>query len=186
MIQTFYIQNMVCDRCKASVQQIIKTCGAKVIEVQLGKIQVRTKPDFEVDRFSNLLKENGFQLIKSPDLQLIENIKIHLLHYINKGLFAQNISTYLSNSLHKDYSILSKTFRKTEGETIEKYFIKLKIEKAKEYIQMQEASFSEIADLLGYSSISHLSGQFKSATGMTMTHYQKDRDWKRKSLDQII
>lgn len=177
---------MVCNRCKASVQQIIKTCGAEAIDIQLGKIQIKINPDFNTDKFSNLLKENGFQLIKDPDFQLIETIKTHLINYIGKALFTQNISAYLAQSLHKDYSILSKTFRKIEGETIEKYFIKLKIEKAKEYIQMQKLSFSEIADLLGYSSISHLSSQFKSETGMTMSDYQKDRIWNRKSLDQII
>lgn len=81
---------------------------------------------------------------------------------------------------------MSKTFKKIEGQTIEKFFIKLKIEKVKELIQMNKLSFSEIAYQLNYNSINHLSNQFKNLTGMTMSEYKNSQDWNRIPLDKIV
>ncbi|MEQ9581155.1 MAG: AraC family transcriptional regulator, partial [Arenibacter sp.] len=96
------------------------------------------------------------------------------------------MSALLSEKLNKDYSILSKMFRKREGVTIEKYYIDLKIERAKELIQMNELNFSEIGYALNYKNSSHLASQFKSVTGMSMGEYKKLQQWDRKSLDKIM
>lgn len=177
---------MVCDRCKSSITQIVKDHNAQVIDLQLGSVVLKYDETFDTEAFAVHLEKQGFKLIKDPEIQLAESIKITLLEFIEAGDFSTNISTYLSNNLHRDYSILSKLFKKVFGETLEKYFIKLKIEKVKELIQMQNHSFSEIAYLLGYNSISHLSGQFKNITGMTMSEYQSSQDWNRLPLDQIL
>ena len=99
---------------------------------------------------------------------------------------ADNLTSFLSKRFDKSYSVLSKLFSKREGITIEKYEIQLKIEKVKELIQHQEYNFSEIAFSLNYNNSSHLSKQFKSITGMSMTEYKKLQDWNRKALDQIV
>src|SRR5699024_1446667 len=122
----------------------------------------------------------------NPDLQTVESIKTHLLKIINTASYPENLSEFLAKKLYKDYSVLSKLFKKNAGETLEKYFIKLKIEKVKELIQMQKFTFSEIAHQLNYNNISHLSSQFKNTTGMTMSAYQNQRNWDRSSLDKII
>lgn len=177
---------MVCDRCKASVVKLLQKNNATILTVQLGKVQAKTSADFNLENFKKNLKENGFELIENPDSQLVENIKIKLLELLNNPTEIKQTSNYLSNQLNKEYSLLSKTFKKIEEETIEQYFIKLRIEKVKELIQMQELSFSEISHQLGYNSISHLSGQFKSITGMTMSEYKDSQNWNRKPYDKIL
>lgn len=186
MEKTFFIQNMVCDRCKSTVEKLITDLGGRIIDLQLGRVIIRVSEDFNVKIFENELHKNGFNLMEDQDVRLTEQIKISLLDFLNSPDLTQNLSERLSKKLHKDYSLLSKTFSHTQGETIEKYFIKLKIEKVKELIQMQRLSFSEIAYQLGYNSISHLSGQFKAATGLTMSQYRDNGKWKRRSLDKIL
>ncbi len=186
MEKTFYIKNMVCDRCKKVVQELVYKHEGELIDLQLGRATVAIKENFDIDDFEKDLNDNGFELMKKPELKLVESIKINLLNWIQSPPKQQNLSAYLTSTLHKDYSTLSRTFKQLEGETIEKYFIKLKIENVKELIQMQNLSFSEIAYQLEYKSISHLSGQFKSITGMTMSEYQKMQEWDRTAYDKIL
>ena len=177
---------MVCDRCKMVVQQIAESFHAKTEEIQLGRVMLNIDQNFDVIQFKKALQKDGFELMQHPEVQLTEEVKIELIHFIEKSHSAENISTYLSHKLHKDYSLLSKTFKKTEGQTIEKFFIKLKIEKVKELIQMNKFSFSEIAYQLNYNTIHHLSNQFKNLTGMTMSEYKNSQDWNRIPLDKIV
>lgn len=177
---------MVCERCKSTITRIIHENKAQIKDLQLGKVVIKINEGFDEIKFAEQLDNEGFELIKDPDAQLVEKIKVVLLKIVNSNDFPESLSEFLSKKLHKDYSVLSKLFRKISGETLEKYFIKLKIEKAKELIQMQKLSFSEIAYRLDYNSISHLSGQFKSLTGMTMSEYQNNQNWNRVSLDKIL
>jgi len=186
MIQEFYIKNMVCDRCKIAVQKTAESFQAKIEEIQLGRILLETDHSFNLTEFKNALENNGFELIENPEIKLTEEIKIKLITFIEEHISEEKFSTYLSKVLHKDYTVLSKTFKKIEEQTIEKYFIKLKIEKAKELIQMNKFSFSEIAYQLDYKTINHLSGQFKTITGTTMSDYKNNQDWNRTSLDKIV
>ena len=96
------------------------------------------------------------------------------------------LSDLLMQKMNQDYSKISKVFSSTEGITIEKYFIKLKIEKVKELIQTQQPNFTEISQMLNYSHINHLSRQFKSETGMSLTDYKNQQINLRNSLDQIM
>ena len=110
-------------------------------------------------------------------ISLVTNVPIN-----HKG----NTSDYLVDLLHRDYKVLSKVFSRNENITIEKYFIKLKIEKVKELIQLGQYSFSDIAYMLDYSSVNHLSAQFKEIMGMSMTDYKNGQMWQRDFLDEII
>lgn len=186
MKKELYIKNMVCDRCKMSIEDLLKQHQAKVIDIQLGKVIFEAPNSFDLEKFDQELIQNGFELVKDSETKLVEEIKVNLLNFIAQSTDSQNFSDFLAEKTKKDYSVLSKTFKKQEGLTIEKYLIHLKIEKVKELIQMKELSFSEIAYQLNYNSISHLSGQFKSITGMTMSDYQNTQNWNRSPLDKIM
>ena len=179
---------MVCDRCKTLLAQEFSRAGITIVSLKLGEIVYEEKADNEDNIIEDILKNNGFEWVKDTVDMLIENIKIELIKTINNGEndISGNMSTYLSEKLHKDYTFLSKMFSKKEGATIEKYYIDLKIERAKELIQMNELNFSEIGYALNYRNSSHLASQFKSVTGMSMGAYKKLQQWDRKPLDKIM
>ncbi|MDE3741081.1 AraC family transcriptional regulator [Maribacter sp. D37] len=190
-IRKYWIKNMVCRRCLKVIKQELVAINVEVLSLELGKLTIRTTPINvrQIDiQIANILYSNGFEIAKSEEEMLIEEIKISLIELI-KDLpisIKVNTSEYLASTLHREYKILSKLFSKTEKTTIEKYFIKLKIEKAKELMQLQRYTFSDIAYLLDYSSVNHLSRQFKNISGMSMTDYKKTEDWKRNFYDEII
>ena len=133
------------------------------------------------------LESIGFELLEDQRQQLVEQIKrsiIELVHQENNELKV-NLSDFLVEQCHHDYSFLSKLFPEVCGITIEKYFIHQKIERVKELLAYNELSLSEIALLLNYSSTAHLSAQFKSVTGMTPTQFKQQEGGMRKPLDQI-
>ncbi len=188
MQTVFHVKNMVCDRCKMIVSQSLQEIGATIINVELGKVTIASDIIIDHELVSNTFKKNGFELIADKNEIVLEKIKSTLIDFINPDKVNENekISSYLSKKMNRDYSLLSKLFSKIEGVSIEKYVINLKVEKTKELIQMDRLSFSEIAYTLGYKSSSHLSRQFKSQTGLSMTEYKTLQNWNRKSLDQII
>lgn len=187
MIKSFYIKNMVCDRCIKVLQDELKEKEIELLEIELGKIKLNIQ-DSEDKALISILEHNGFSLIHSPEQQLVEQVKIELIKLVKQLPLDINekLSTYLEQKLSREYSKASKLFSTTEGITIEKYFIKLKIEKVKELIQNQEHNFTEISQLLNYSNINHLSSQFKSETGMSLTDYKSQQKNDRASLDRII
>lgn len=182
------IKNMVCNRCKTLLEQEFAKAGISIHAIELGEITYKDEGDVDEAAIENILKSNGFEWVRDTAEMIIENIKIELINIINNDTLdeVENISKYLSKSLNKEYSILSKMFSRKEGITIEKYFIHLKIEKAKELIQMDKLNFSEIGYRLNYKSSSHLASQFKSVTGMAMGEYKKLQQWDRKPLDKIM
>jgi len=179
---------MVCDRCKTLLAQEFSKVGITILSIKLGEIVYEENANINDALIEGILNNNGFELVKDTSDMILENIKIELINTINNGEndIAENMSTYLSKKLNKDYSILSKMFSKKEGVTIEKYYIDLKIERAKELIQMNELNFSEIGYTLNYRNSSHLASQFKSVTGMSMGAYKKLQQWDRKPLDKIM
>lgn len=180
---------MVCDRCIKVLHEEITAQHLRVKSIELGKVTLySTDRDFSASLLEPILEKNGFSLIKTPDLKLVELVKIEIVKLIHDLplKLKENLSVYLSNKLAKDYSSISKVFSYIECTTIEKYFIKMKIEKVKELIQAGELNFTEISQLLDYSNVNHLSNQFKIETGMSMSEY-KSLDVKvRNSLDQIL
>lgn len=181
------VKNMVCDRCKSVLKNEFSNADIPVEEIALGEIRFSTGSENQLDKIREILTANGFEMIGDKDAILVENVKKSLVEELNaNNALDANLSKFISNRLNKEYSIISKVFSSHQGMTIEKYFIRLKIEKAKEGIQMKNKTFSEIAYELNYNSSSHLAKQFKAITGMSMSEYQSIRHWNRKPLDQIV
>lgn len=176
---------MVCDRCKSTLKNEIEKLGVHIYSIELGEIVIDEVEDTVLTQIENAIKKNGFELVKEESDLLIEQIKAILIERLEKGVDA-NLSEEIALKLHKDYSWVSKLFSKKMGMTIEKFYINLKIEKAKEYLQLSDLNFSEIAYGLNYKSSSHLAKQFKSITGMSMSEYKNSKQWNRKNFDKII
>ena len=186
---TLHIKNMVCNRCIRVVTEELTRLGLELKKVELGEVIVNDEPDEEkLKEVDKVLRENGFELIDDKKGQLIDHIKtviIELIHYQREKDEHINFSDYLSKEIGYDYSYLSNLFSSVEGTTIEQYIIHQKIEKAKELLVYDELTLSEIAWQLGYSSVQHLSRQFKKVTGFTPSHFKKIKENRRKPLDKV-
>ena len=182
------IKNMVCNRCKWVVKTELEKLGHEVMVVNLGEVELKNEPSAtQLEAIETKLQEFGFELISDKASVLIEQIKTLIIELIQQPeqLEKQNLSQYLSRQLHKDYSTLSKLFSEVSGITIEQYFILQKIEKVKELIVYDELNLTQIADELSYSSVAHLSNQFKKITGLTPRHFKELKHKQRNSLDEI-
>lgn len=183
-----YIRNMVCSRCKMVVKSVFENMGINPVAVELGEVEL--KNDIQENQKQELLKSLraiGFDLIddkKSKTIDKIKTLIIDLVQNKNNDL-KSNLSDYLSQELHQDYNTLSNLFSEVENTTIEKYFMNLKIEKVKELIIYDELSLSEIAYTLNYSSVSHLSNQFKKITGFSPTYFKNLKSIKRRQIDDL-
>lgn len=183
-----YIKNMVCDRCKLVVRAQLKTAGLPFLSVELGEVTLSETPDPDkLDRFRQAIEKDGFELIADRAARTISQIKTQIIEYVreDEDHGRHNFSDYLSEKLAKDYSTLSKLFSEVEGITIEKYLILQKIERVKELLVYDEMNLSQIADALHYSSVQHLSNQFKKVTGLTPSHFKKVGIEKRKPIDKV-
>lgn len=179
---------MVCPRCIMSVEELLNNNGLQAKYIRLGEVELLKKPTKnQLEKFATDLKKVGFELLDDQKTQLIEKVKVLLIRKVQDANIGEHFSVvkYLSDHVFKDYSTISKLFSEVEGITIEKYFINLKIEKAKELIFYNEMSLGQIAIELGYSSVAHLSAQFKKITGLTPTHFKKPGQMKRRTLDKI-
>ncbi len=185
MTQILHIKNMVCDRCKSTVLSELKKLGYTIDSLELGQVVLNENIPNDNSIMEEILKKHGFEIIKVETEVLIEDIKIALIKKIENH-DNENISSFLAKTFNKSYSALSKLFSKTEGMTLEKYEINLKIEKVKELIQFGQLNFSEIAYSLDYNSSGHLAKQFKNVTGMSMTEFKNLQKWDRKAIDQIV
>ena len=170
-----YVKNMVCSRCKMVVKTVFENIGINPVSVELGEVELENNIQEEQKlELLKSLRSIGFDLIDDKKSKIIDKIKtliIDLVQNKNNDL-KSNLSDYLSIQLHQDYNTLSNLFSEVENTTIEKYFINQKIEKVKELIIYDELSLSEIAYSLNYSSVSHLSNQFKKVTGFSPTYFK--------------
>jgi len=186
---TLHIKNMVCDRCEMVIETALTALGLEVDHVQLGKAEVTRKGEKPtLKEIEKELERFNFGLIQDEESILAEKVKIVLIEWVESGNLETDdtsLSDYLAKNLAKSYANISRVFSKKEEITIEKYFIRLKIEKAKELVEYGNQSFSEIAYQLGYKNLQHLSRQFKQITGMSMSEYQKLQNPERTSLDKI-
>lgn len=179
---------MVCSRCKMVVKSELEKLGLHPVAVELGEVEIQeTEIDSLKENLVEVLHSLGFELIDDKKSKTVEKAKtliIDLVHYKNNDL-TTNLSHYLSNELQHDYNSLSNLFTEVEGTTIEKYFISQKIEKVKELLIYDELSLSEIAYQLQYSSVAHLSNQFKKVTGFSPSYYKQLKDKKRKQIEDL-
>ncbi len=188
-IKELRIKGMVCRRCISTVRNELENLGAEVLDLELGKAIISYQKDnLSIESVKKALNKNEFELLTDDESKIIERIKLILIGIVDDTpvVMKANLSDKMVNILGKDYTYLSKLFSKIEGITLEKYFIHLKIEKAKEFAQYDQLNFTEIAYELGYSSVNYLSNQFKQITGMSMSAYKKLRNRDRKSLNEII
>eukprot|EP01012_Entosiphon_sulcatum_P036573 TRINITY_DN4662_c0_g5_i1.p4 TRINITY_DN4662_c0_g5~~TRINITY_DN4662_c0_g5_i1.p4 ORF type:complete len:187 (-),score=39.29 TRINITY_DN4662_c0_g5_i1:1817-2377(-) len=183
-----HIKNMVCNRCKMVVKAELEKLGFKPLLVELGEVTLAENITAEDKiKISERLTHFGFDLLEDKKTQVAEQVKtaiINLVHYAKEPLKI-NLSTYLSDQLKQEYASLSGIFSEIENQTIEKYFIAQKIEKAKEMLTYGELTLSEIAYQLNYSSVAHLSTQFKKVTGITPSVYKAASADSRKTLDEV-
>lgn len=184
-----HIKNMVCNRCIRVVNEELTNMGYSVSSIELGEVNLKDNlKENDIEQIQHVLLDNGFELIDDRKSQIINRIKTIIIEYIHYDIEKPehvNLSDMLAKDLAHDYSYLSNLFSSVEGITIEKYLIQQKIEKVKELLVYDELSLNEISYQLGYSSVQHLSNQFKKITGLTPSHFKNIKNIKRKPLDKV-
>lgn len=179
---------MVSIRCKMVVKSELDKLGLHYNAVELGEVDVKDKVSKEqLDQLSIALKLTGLELMDDNKKILVEKIKtliIELIHYSDEQIKI-NLSDYLSQKLNHNYTYLSNLFSEVKGTTIEQFYLANKIEKVKELLVYDELNLTEIAWKLHYSSVSHLSNQFKKMTGLTPSHFKNLKHKKRIALGSL-
>ncbi|MGB8190796.1 MAG: helix-turn-helix domain-containing protein [Chitinophagaceae bacterium] len=182
------IKNMVCQRCVMTVEGILGRMGIPFNSVSLGEVDLPKKlTNTELTNIEQALNQVGFELIETRVNKIIDDIKQSVLEYLSLGMDSQNLklSSFIIKKIPYDYSYLSDLFSSIEGKTIEQFFIQQRIEKVKELLVYDQLSLTEISYQTGFSSVHHLSSQFKKVTGLTPSHFKKIGADKRKSLDKL-
>ena len=183
-----YIKFMVSLRCKMLVKQELKNLGIHYSSVDLGLVEIIGEiTEDKRNKLKAALLKSGLELMDDKKSILIEKIKIiitEMIHY--NGEFPKvKYSEYISNIMGYDYTYLANVFSEVEGITIEHYIIAHKIEKVKELLIYDELNLSEISYSMNYSSVSHLSTQFKKVTGLTPTYFKNLKDKRRINLEEV-
>ena len=179
---------MVCIRCKMVVKDVLTRMGLHYSFVELGSAEImETITPEQQEVFRTKLLKFGLELMddkKSVLIQKIKNVIIELVHYSDEPLIV-NFSVYLSEKLKYDYTYLANLFSAVQGTTIEKFIIAHKIERVKELLVYNELNLTEIAYMMHYSSVAHLSTQFKKVTGLTPSHFKQLKEQRRTMLENI-
>ncbi len=192
-MKTLYIKNMVCNRCIQAVGEELRKIGLHPERITLGEVAL-AEDELSKEKWAEVdlvLRERGFERIddrKSRVIESIKNLVIQRVHQPVRQARKLNWSTILSEALHLEYNHLSSLFSSVEGITLEQFIIHQKVERAKELLFYDELTLTQIADQLGYSSVAHLSAQFKRITGQTPTELKKSREatQNRKPLDHVV
>ncbi len=180
---------MICSSCQSLIRLILEAEGIKFNRLQIGSAdilfdeQLHSIADIEI-----LLAPHGFTLIKTNEELLVDKIKhtvIDLIYHMNNMNSIVQKSEYLVEMLNMNYDKISREFRKHEAITLEKYIIRVKIERIKELLENNNYTLSEIAYIMDYSSVQHLSSQFKKVTGTTVSDYKNCESCGRIPLDQL-
>jgi AraC-like DNA-binding protein len=179
---------MVSIRCKMAVKEVFRKLGLHFIVVDLGEVEIMEilSPEVELELKKELL-DIGLELMDDKRAVLIQKIKTiitELIHF-EEELPKENFSHYLSKKLNYNYSYLANLFSEVQGTTIEQFIIEHKIERIKELIIYDELNITEIAWKMNYSSVAHLSNQFKKYTGLSPSHFKQLKDKKRKPIEDI-
>lgn len=167
---------MVCAHCVDAVKRAFTMADIPEAQVCLGLATVPTDnvSNDQLNTLDRYLNAAGFERIDDPEARLIERVKLAVMHHVRHEPCHYNLSECLHKTLGIDYPSVSKLFSSHEGRTIEKYHIAQRVEYVKELLYYRELNISEIADKAGYSSVAHLSRQFKSVTGLTPSEFIKN------------
>ncbi len=179
---------MVSNRCKMAVKEELRKLNLHFIVVDLGEVEIMESLDNEqLKELKKALLETGLELMDDKKAMLIEKIKnviIEMVHHSDEVLKV-NFSDYLSEKLNHDYTYLANLFSEVQGTTIEQFIISHKIERIKELIIYGELNITEIAWKMNYSSVAHLSNQFKKMTGLSPSHFRNLKDKRRTPIEEI-
>lgn len=179
---------MVCIRCKMVVKEELTKLGLHYTSVELGEAEVLEEiSEGQYDQIRTALLRSGLELMddkKSVLIQKIKNVIVELVHYSEEPLVI-NFSEFLSQKLNYDYTYLANLFSEVQGTTIEQFLIAHKIERVKEFLVYDELNLTEIAYKMHYSSVAHLSAQFKKVTGLTPSHFKQLKNKRRSMLDNL-
>ena len=179
---------MVSNRCKLAVKEELKKLGLHFILVDLGEVEIMENlmPEQRV-AVKTALFNAGFELMDDKRAVLIEKIKITIVEMVHHSveIVKVNFSDYLSQKLNYDYTYLSNLFSEVQGTTIEQFIISHKIERIKELIIYDELNITEIAWKMNYSSVAHLSHQFKKVTGLTPSHFKQLKVKRRCPIEEV-
>lgn len=183
-----YVKNMACESCKIFVQDALHELDIATVKVGLGEIE--TQHDVSNDdkrKLNTKIKEAGLELLEKKSGVLIEKIRKVILDYVYRTEEQPNLkfSVLLSEKLNLDYGYLANFFSEVEATTIEQYIIALKVERIKELILFNELTLTQISYKLNYSSVAHLSSQFKKVTGLTPTHFKRLKDKRRITIQEL-
>jgi AraC family transcriptional regulator len=186
--KTIHVKNMVCNCCIRLLKKELDIDGIRVHNIKLGTIELSYAPEkVTLKMVEGMLEEFGFEIISDKEKILVEQIKqamIELIHNSTYNAMVRN-SDYLVERFNMSYPYISSLFSKHENITLEKFTILHKIEKVKELIHYGELTLSEIAYIMGYSSVQYLSTQFKSVAGISVTDYKANPVIERKALDNL-
>ncbi len=179
---------MVSNRCKLAVKDELRKLGLHFVLVDLGEVEIMEAitPDVR-EELKDALLLSGLELMDDKRAILIEKIKntiVEMVHHTDE-IVKVNFSNYLSTKLNHDYTYMANLFSEVQGTTIEQYIISHKVERIKELIIYGEHNISEIAWKLNYSSVAHLSTQFKKVTGLTPSHFKQLKDKRRSPIEDI-
>ena len=179
---------MVSNRCKMAVKEELKELGLHFIVVDLGEVEImETISEEQREQLKVALHKSGLELMDDKKAVLIEKVKnviTEMVHYSDE-LPKMNYSDYISKKLDYDYTYLSNLFTEVKGMTIQQYIIIHKIERAKELLLYDELNLTQISFKLNYSSVGHLSNQFKKITGLTPSHFKQLKDKRRIPIEEI-
>ena len=179
---------MVSNRCKMVVKEELKKLGLHFIVVDLGEVEIMENINVEqLEQVKIALHESGLELMDDKRAVLIEKIKntiIEMVHHTEETIKV-NFSDYLSEKLNHDYTYMANLFSEVQGTTIEQFIISHKIERIKELMIYGELNITEIAWKMNYSSVAHLSNQFKKATGLSPSHFKQLKDKRRSPLEEV-
>ncbi|HNV95870.1 MAG TPA: helix-turn-helix domain-containing protein [Bacteroidales bacterium] len=184
----FHIKNMLCRCCIKQVESILLQNNYTIEYVHLGKISVSSH-NFNEKELDKLLTNHGFGIIKDRDFILVEKIKqavVELIHYSNNVDSIVRKSDYLVERLNMTYQQISKTFSKYNSITLERYILLNKMERVKELVLQNEFTLSEIAYMMDFSSVHHLSSTFKKITGVTVTEFKENPSEYKRSIDELL
>lgn len=181
---------MVCRHCVKTVERVLSEAGFTVENVALGRASIidfgGISPREALPLVGRILKANDFELLTDPDEVLVDEVKHAVIEYVRTpGERTCNLSTYISSKINVSYDYASRVFSHLERRTIERYQVLQKLEWVKEILDQRRYTLTEIAEMAGYSSVSHLCRQFKGCTGKTPSQYLESEKSGRKSLDKV-
>ena len=179
---------MVSIRCKTVVREELEKLGLHFTRIELGEAEIlESLSEDQRDQVKATLLKSGLELLdgrKRVLVQKIKNLIIEAVHHSEEPLPGK-LSAHLSQHLNLDYTYLANVFSEVQGMTIEKFFISHKIERVKELLSYNDLTLTEIADKLHYSSVAHLSTQFKKVTGLTPSYFKQLKEKRRNMLENM-